>query len=219
MKTKILIAGFACLSVLAMAQSNQGSGQAASARDAKSRDLATGQASGKMVQQPAGSHATLNSSEQVTAPRDIATGQASGKRQYQPIIIRKATDDVSISAREAQSGQASGRVAPTNNGVEGRISSSQPAITENKKTMSPNEQTSASVSASQGAAVRESPTLPSKGKTQITAADLDGDGKADVAVHSGVQSPRESSTGMATGKRQHPPMPVTKEVSPSSTKK
>src|SRR5262245_2970716 len=125
MKKTILIAGFACFSLIATAQSNQSNGQAASAQDAK--------------------------------PRDLATGQASGKRQYQPITIRKATDDSSVSAREAQSGQASGK-----------LSSSQPAITENKKTMSPNGQTDASVSGSQGAAVRESPTLPSKGKTQVT---------------------------------------------------
>lgn len=187
MKKTVLIAGFACFSLIATAQSNQNNGQATSARDAK--------------------------------PRDIATGQASGKRQHQPMTIRKATDDSSVSAREVQSGLATGRIAPTNQGVDARISSSQPTITENKKTMSPNGQTDASASASQGAAVRESPTLPGKGKTQITAADLDADGKADVSVQHDVKSPRDNSTGVPTGKRQHSPMPVTKEVETSSPTK
>src|SRR5262249_29661464 len=176
MKKTVLIACIACVSLIAAAQSSQSNGQATSASDAK--------------------------------PRDLATGQASGKRQHQPITITKAADDNSVSAREVQSGQATGK-----------LSSSQPAITDNKKTTSPNGQTDASGSASQGAAVAGSPTLPSKGKTQITAGDLDGDGKADVSVQHDVKSPRDSSTGMATGKRQHSPMPVTKEVGSSSPAK
>src|SRR5207247_417715 len=114
MKKAILIAVFACFSLTATAQSNQTNAQATSAKDAKPRDLATGQASGKIVQQPAGSHATLNSNGQATATRDSATGKANGKRQYAPVIIMKAADDSSVSPRDAQSGQASGRVAPMN---------------------------------------------------------------------------------------------------------
>ena len=131
----------------------------------------------------------------------------------------KAADDSSVSPRDAQSGQASGRVAPMNSGVEGKTSSSQPAITENKKTMSPTGQTDASVSASQGTAVRESPSRASDGKTTITATDVNADGKADVSAQHNVKSPRDSSTGMPTEKRQHPPMPVTTQVRTSSPAK
>ena len=56
--------------------------------DVKSpRDLATGQASGKIAS------STTSEVSSVSSPRDIATGQASGKRQYQPVIIRKVVDD------------------------------------------------------------------------------------------------------------------------------
>jgi hypothetical protein len=191
MKKKILIVGFACLSLLAVAgaQSDKTSGQTASAKDAKPRDAASGQASGKMVQQPAGSHAALNSSEQVSAPRDVATGQASGKRQYAPVVIRKVSDDSSISAREAQSGMATGKATM----------SGQPAITENKKPVSGQQN--------------------GNSQTRVAAGDVNGDGKADLTVQHDVKSPRDSSTGMATGKRQHQPMTVTKEVGPSSPQK
>ncbi len=110
MNKKILIAGFACLSMIAVAQSSGNKDQSASTtKDVKPRDVATGQASGKTVNKPAGSPAVLNSSDQVTAPRDMATGQASGKRQYQPMIIRKVTEDDPNAAREAQSPKATGK--------------------------------------------------------------------------------------------------------------
>ena len=97
MNKKILIAGFACFSMIAVAQSSGNKDQSASTtKDVKPRDVATGQASGKTVNKPAGSPAVLNSSDQVTAPRDMATGQASGKRQYQPMIIRKVLDLFSV---------------------------------------------------------------------------------------------------------------------------
>src|SRR5436309_4296475 len=119
MNKKILIAGFACLSVMAVAQSNGTKDQSASAaqtRDQHPKEVTSGQASGntvapmkltsaqptitdnKKTSQPPGSQATLNSndsaaSDEVKAPRDLATGQASGKRQYAPVIIRKVSDD------------------------------------------------------------------------------------------------------------------------------
>src|SRR6266480_716451 len=112
MKKKILIAGFACFSMIAVAQSSGNKDQSASAtKDVKPRDAATGQASGKSVNNPAGSQAVLNSSDQVTAPRDMATGQASGKRQYAPITIRKVTEDDPNTAREAQSPKATGKTS------------------------------------------------------------------------------------------------------------
>src|SRR6266700_543049 len=139
MNKKILIAGFACLSVMAVAQSSGTKEQSASAaqtRDQHPKEVASGQASGrvapmnnglegklssaqptitdnKKTSQPAGSQAVLNdpaASEQVKAPRDVATGQASGKRQYAPVTIRKVSDDEGMAAREPQSPKATGKV-------------------------------------------------------------------------------------------------------------
>jgi hypothetical protein len=198
MKQKILIAGFACLSVIAVAQSNGSKDQSASAaqtatptKDQHPRDVATGQASGKSVNKPAGSQAVLNSSDQVTAPRDLATGQASGKRQYQPIIIRKMTDDDPNAAREAPSPKATGKTTAEDDW--------------HATTKTGNTSVSPADVNHDGAAVRESPSLPSKGQTRVATGDINGDGKADAAInnsHSNIKNGRDLATGQASGKRQ-----------------
>src|SRR6267154_5256788 len=96
MTNKILIAGFACLSVIAVAQSSGSKDQSASAAERKDqhpKEVASGQASGKTA-----------------APRDIATGQASGKRQHQPVVIMKVQDKATPLAIEQQSPKATGKV-------------------------------------------------------------------------------------------------------------
>lgn len=48
------------------------------------------------------------------------------------------------------------------------------------------------------------------GGAQVATGDLDGDGRADVAAGA-TPTPREAGSGMATGKRQHNPVRITKE--------
>ncbi len=195
MNKKILIAGFACLSMIAVAQSSGNKDQSASAtKDVKPRDVATGQASGKSVNKPAGSQAVLNSSDQVTAPRDMATGQATGKRQYAPVIIRKVTEDDSNTAREAQSPKATGKTMAQDDW--------HTATKTSNTTVSPADVNQADVNQN-GAAVRESPSLPSKGQTRVATGDVNGDGKADAAInnsHSNIKNGRDAATGQASGK-------------------
>ena len=190
MKKKILIAGFACFSMIAVAQSSGNKDQSASTtKDVKPRDVATGQASGKTVNKPAGSPAVLNSSDQVTAPRDMATGQASGKRQYQPMIIRKVTEDDPNAAREAQSPKATGKTTAQDDW--------------HTATKTSNTSVSPADVNQNGAAVRESPSLPSKGQTRVATGDVDGDGKADAAInnsHSNIKNGTDVATGQASGK-------------------
>jgi hypothetical protein len=190
MNKKILIAGFACLSMIAVAQSSGNKDQSASAtKDVKPRDVATGQASGKSVNRPAGSPVVPNSSDRVTAPRDMATGQASGKRQYQPMIIRKVTEDDPNAAREAQSPKATGKT------------SAQDDWHATSKTS--NTSVSPADVNQDGVAVRESPTLPSKGQTRVATGDVNGDGKADAAInnsHSNIKNGKDVATGQASGK-------------------
>ena len=190
MKKKILIAGFACFSMIAVAQSSGNKDQSASTtKDVKPRDVATGQASGKSVNKPAGSQAVLNSSDQVTAPRDMATGQASGKRQYQPIIIRKVTEDDPKAAREAQSPKATGKTTAQDDW--------------HTATKTSNTSVSPADVNQNGAAVRESPTLPSKGQTRVATGDVNGDGKADAAInnsHWNIKNGKDVATGQASGK-------------------
>jgi len=208
MNKKILIAGFACLSVIAVAQSSGTKDQsagAAQARDQHPKEVASGQASGKTVaptkltsaqpaitdnkktSQPAGSAAMLNNdsaaSEQVTAPRDMATGQASGKRQYAPVIIRKVSDDEGMAAREQQSPKATGKA------------------TAHDDWQAPAAKTSNGAPAS------------SSGQTRVAAGDVNGDGKADAAInnsHSNIKNSKDAATGQATGKRQHSDITITK---------
>jgi hypothetical protein len=190
MNKKILIAGFACLSMIAVAQSSGNKDQSASAtKDAKPRDIATGQASGKSVNKPSGSQAVLNSSDQVTAPRDMATGQATGKRQYAPMTIRKVAEDDPNAAREAPSPKATCNTTAQDDW--------QTPPKTSKTSVSP-----ADVN-QDGVAVRESPSLPSKGQTRVATGDVNGDGKADAAInnsHSNIKNGKDLATGQASGK-------------------
>jgi hypothetical protein len=213
MTKKILIAGFACLSVIAVAQSSGSKDQAASAsasasKDQHPKDVATGQASGKIVaprdissghasgkavSQPAGSQAQLNSSDaaasgQVTAPRDLATGQASGKRQYNPVIIRKVSDDESVAAREQQSPKATGKTSAQDDW--------------------------------QAPAAKTAAPVEFKG-VRVAAGDVNGDGKADAAInnsHSNIKNTKDAASGQASGKRTHSDNTVTKEAGPTPQK-
>lgn len=53
-------------------------------------------------------------------------------------------------------------------------------------------------------------------QTRVAAGDLNGDGKANATTQSDVTSPKDSSTGIATGKHQHQPISVTKDVGATS---
>jgi len=208
MNKKILIAGFACLSVMAVAQSSGTKDQsgAAQARDQHPKEVASGQASGKTVapmkltsaqptitdnkktSRPAGSAAMLNDdsagSEQVTAPRDMATGQSSGKRQYAPVIIRKVSEDEGMAAREQQSPKATGKVSAHDDW------------------QTPAAKTSGGA-----------PASSSGGQTRVATGDVNGDGRADAAInnsHSNIKNSKDVATGQMTGKRQHSDITITK---------
>ncbi len=213
MTKKILIAGFACLSLMVMAQASGSKDQAASAsKDQHPKEVASGQASGKTVapmkltsaqptitdnnktaSKPAGSQAVLNSSdaaasEQVKAPRDLATGQASGKRQYQPVIIRKVSADEGMTAREQQSPKATGKTAQDD---------------------------------WQASAVKTSAPANSNGQTRVATGDVNGDGKADAAInnsHSNIKNSKDAASGQASGKRMHGDITVTKSTDAASPK-
>ena len=158
MKKKILIAGFACFSMIAVAQSSGNKDQSASTtKDVK--------------------------------PRDVATGQASGKRQYQPMIIRKVTEDDPNPAREAQSPKATGKTTAQDDW--------------HTATKTSNTSVSPADVNQNGAAVRESPSLPSKGQTRVATGDVNGDGKADAAInnsHWNIKNGKDVATGQASGK-------------------
>jgi hypothetical protein len=86
MKRNILLVGFACLSVVAVAQSD-GS------------------------QQKSATPSVAPSSQQVTSPRDAATGQASGKRMHKPITVTSEDQALRESPSKASIGKTSVRVA------------------------------------------------------------------------------------------------------------
>jgi hypothetical protein len=94
MKRKILFVGLACLSAVAVAQSDGSQQKSAS---------------------PAAS------SQQVTSPRDVATGQASGKRMHKPITVT-AQDEAAVreSPSKASLGKTSVRVAAGDVNGDGR---------------------------------------------------------------------------------------------------
>lgn len=217
MRTKILVAGFACLSLLAVAQQQStNKEQSSKASTVKSpRDVATGQASGRRLNQ----NAQAPAADPNATAREDSTGKATGKTM--------AHDDW-----HAQSAVTSGdpHVKTVSNGDDPaavRESPTKSSGLRESPTLQSKGQTTVGRAADDAAAVRESPSKaslgrresPSKPSTHVSAGDLDGDGKADkTASPSGVQSPREASSGMATGKRQHGVISITKrEQAPAST--
>ncbi len=70
---------------------------------------------------------------------------------------------------------------------------------------------------------------PSNGQTHVAAGDVNGDGHADLAAtgssngqgqkSASIQSPRDTASGQASGKRQHKPVTIRKEVDAASPKR
>jgi hypothetical protein len=86
MNRKILLVGLACLSAVAVAQSD-GS------------------------QQKSATPGSTPSSQQVTSPRDVATGQASGKRMHKPVTVTSDDQALRESPSKSSLGKTSVRVA------------------------------------------------------------------------------------------------------------
>ncbi len=156
MKSKILVLGFACLSLVAVAQTNE--------KQSKEKQNQAAAA--------------------VKSPRDVATGQASGK----VALEQKGVVHRDLAARDAQSGKATGKKMAQDDWHQQRVA----------------------------------------------VGDVNGDGKADVTAsssaqgsgqnaavntsHSNIKNQRDMATGQASGKRQHQPLTVSKEVDKASPK-
>jgi hypothetical protein len=135
--------------------------------------------------------AQSQSNETKNKTAGTAPGPASGKLASQGVVHRD------LAAREAASGMATGKVATADMNGDGR-----------------NDRTAGS-----------GYNVKSQTKARVAAGDVNGDGVADATAsnntgastkgtgatsNSGVKSPRDASSGMATGKRQHQPLTVSK---------
>src|SRR6266576_2910685 len=104
MKSKILVLGFACLSLVAVAQSNEKQSKEKQNQPAAAvkspRDIATGQASGRAMSDQKVVHRDL-------AARDAQSGKATGKKMAQDDWHqqRVAVGDVTASGSAHASGQ------------------------------------------------------------------------------------------------------------------
>lgn len=100
MKSKILIVGLACLSLVAVAQ------EQSSAREAKApRDAATGQASGRRTNQKAGETANDDA-----ASREASTGKATG-RQGVPVSAGDVDGDGKADVAASENSSAAAKPA------------------------------------------------------------------------------------------------------------
>ncbi len=189
MNNKILIAAFACASVIAGAQSNMSNTQvqakdkdkaASTTQTTPARDMATGQMTGKRAPAaPSGS---------VKAPRDLATGQASGRESsaasVSEIVVTKksAQDDWQTPAKKESAGV---RVAPADLDGDGKADR-----------------------VAKG-------DVNGDGKADVAATSSQ---KAAASSTSSNQ-PKSPATGQAGEKRQHNPVRFEKEVGPTSPSK
>jgi FG-GAP repeat len=172
MNKKILIAGFACLSMMVTAQSNSGSGQAtAPSKGSASQDVAQGHTSGKRM------HETVTTSVapapgQNAASNGAATGKAAGNTGGSSTKGGKSsTDDWTTSAAKAPSGNKTGQDDWTNSTAKNS----------------------------------------SNGQPRVATGDVNGDGKADVAVSnsSNTKNAKDAASAQPSGKRMHKPVSVT----------
>jgi hypothetical protein len=160
MKTKLLVAGLACLSVVAVAQQSAG------------------------TEKPSSKTSSAAASTATTGKTTVPTKSTSGNKMAQDDWHQT---QVAAGTNTNQNGSASGNAGQATMVRESPSKASLSTVRE-----SPSK-------ASLGV-VRESPT---KASTSASAGDVNGDGRADK---------------MATGKRQHQPMTVTKSVDKSSPK-
>jgi osmotically-inducible protein OsmY len=107
-----------------------------------------------------------------------------------------------VAPRDMASGQASGKAAQKSGGTKDR-EASQPSVSE-------------------GVA-----TAPGNGKPRVATGDVNGDGRADVTATTGQSkggnngvsnSKRDVASGQSSGKRQHNPVTIHKEVNASTPK-
>lgn len=132
---------------------------------------------------------------QTASPRDVATGQATGKRMHKPLTV--TSDD------------SSSRLLPTVN----KVSASDDWQAKSAKSSDPK---------------------PGSAQVRVAAGDVNGDGVADATAKnsghatetmksptasSNVAQPRDAATGQASGKRQHQPLTIKKEVDAASPQK
>jgi hypothetical protein len=138
MKRKILLVGLACLSAVAVAQSD-GS------------------------QQKSATPSPAPSSQQVTSPSDMATGQASGKRMHKPVTVTAEDQAARESPSKSSLGKTSVRVAAGDVNGDGKADVA-PASTSDVK--SPRDLATGQASGKRQAASVNEKSGSDKGQTQ-----------------------------------------------------
>lgn len=188
MTKKILMAGFVCWSVMAVAQASGSNDQAASAaKDTHSKDVASGQASGK-----------------VTDPKDVATGQTSGKRQHEPVRLQSVSEDVTPAATQQSSSAAKNKSAQDD--WTARVAKGD--VNGDGKADVATTTSSSSSSSSNGQARVAAADVNGDGKADA----------AINTSHSNIKNATDAHSGQPTGKRQHDPVVVTKSTDAASPK-
>ena len=187
--TKFWVAALACLSMTAAAQQSDKKNERPTKQQVQSpRDVASGQASGRKMNQQTGEGAASPNSA-----RETGSGMATGRKTMAHDDWHAQKPAVGGEPR-VQEVSASG-----NDQTEVRESPSKASLGKTEVRESP---TKASTGKTE---MRESPSRPSMGRpSQVATGDLDGDGRADkTASKDSVKSPRDLATGQASGKRQH----------------
>ncbi len=233
MKSKILVVGFACLSLTAAGQSNGSQNQASSPSQVKApRDTASGQATGKRMHKP------LVFRQDATA-REAATGKATGKTMahddWQARTAKSSdTNGQSVSVGDVnQDGAADRSKTPPSRTGQTRVATGdvngdgRADVAATKSSGHATEQ-NAAINTSHSNIRNAREAASGKATGRVAAGDVNGDGRADLAVskssghateqtavinnsHSNIKNARDVASGQASGKRQHSSMTVVKD--------
>jgi hypothetical protein len=214
MKKEMLIAGFACLSVIAVAQSTQTSEQTSkTAKTAK--EAGSGQATGKTSAHDDWQQQSAAGPRQTNGVRESPSKASSGLRESpSKASIGKtqvAAGDVNGDGRADAAGGSSPQMdvkAPRDSST-GMASGKQAIV-------SPRDPMTGQASGkreSSAASVSEIVVTKATDKPKVVPADVDGDGHNDAAA----SAPKDHSSGQMSGKRQHQPV-VLKQVESTTPK-
>lgn len=228
MRKEILVAGFACLSMIASAQSNQTTGQTSNTATA-AKEAASGKATGKTSAHDDWQQRSTAGAgpRQTSGVRESPTKASSGLRESPS----KASDGLRESPSKASLGKTSKVAEGDVNGdgyadktagtssqtdVKAPRDSSTGMASGKQAIVSPRDPMTGQASGqreSSAASVSEVVVTKPTDKAKVVPADLDGDGHNNATAN----APKDHSTGQMTGKRQHQPV-VLKQVESTSPK-